>query len=151
MKQEIAEKHEEIEQQIESGIELTGERIRGTNYRIQRIEAVYAELLEAQYRRTLDSLYTESELLEKKQEAARLFQEGKYAAAREQYAAISRARPEDVEARFYQWYSLFLSNKMDMSNYQQIKEGLRGLEQAGYHRAEIKEILGYITTEEGGQ
>jgi hypothetical protein len=150
MRQEMAEMQEEIIQQIESGTMVIGEQIWGINSRIQRVERVYAELLSAQYRRTLDSLYTESGLVEKKQEAARLFRAGNYTAAREQYAVIAQARPEDFEARFYQWYSLFLINKMDMNNYKQIKEGLKVLEQNGYHRTEIREVLEYIETEEGG-
>lgn len=150
IRQEMKDTREEIAQQITEGTEIIGERITGVNNRIQRTERVYAELLSAQYRRTLDSLYKESELVEKKQEAARLFRAGNYVAASEQYAVVARARPEDVEARFYQWYSLFLINKMDMNNYKQIKEGLKGLEQNGYHRKEIREVLEYIEAEESG-
>ncbi|MDR2941333.1 MAG: hypothetical protein LBV17_01925 [Treponema sp.] len=150
MRQEMAEMQEEIVQQIKTETAIIGEQILGVNNRIQRVEKVYAELLSAQYRRTLDSLYKESDLVEKKQLAAKFFTEGNYAAASEEYAVIAQARPEDFEARFYQWYSLFLVNKMDMNNYKQIKEVFKKLEQSGYRRKEIREVLEYIEKEEGG-
>lgn len=147
---EIPELQTRIAREIAAGTTATGERIRGTNNQIREIAAVYAELLAAQNRRTLDSLYTEAGLAEAEQEAARLFREGNYAAAGGRYAVIAQARPENREARFYRWYSLFLSNRMDRANYWQIKEGLRALEQSGYHREELREAMEYIEAEENG-
>lgn len=159
--QQIADGTEEIMQQMTAGTarmmrqmtaetQVTGERIRGTNVRIQQIDNVYSGLLAEQQKRTLDSLYNESELMEKAQKAARLFQDGDYMGASAEYAIIAQARPEDAESQFFQWYSLFLNNRMDKSNYRKIKEGLQALERNGYLRAEIREVLEYIATEEEG-
>jgi hypothetical protein len=140
---EIDEMKAELSEQI-----ATGTRV--TNSRIQRIDTVYSGLLAEQKKRTLDSIYTEASLSEKEQEAALLFRAGNYVSAGSEYALIAQARPENIDARFYHLYCLFLGNKMDRNNYQQIKDGLQSLERNGYIRAEMREILEYIAIEEGG-
>jgi hypothetical protein len=140
---EIAETKAELAEQIAGGTRVT-------NNRIQRIDTVYSGLLAEQQKRTLDSLYTEASLSEKEQTAARLFRAGNYISAGAEYALIAQERPENTDARFYHLYCLFLGNKLDRDNYRKIKDGLLGLERNGYHRAEIREVLEYIATEEGG-
>ena len=148
---EVTEMTAEIDRLITAGTAATRNRINQTNNRIQEIHTVYSNLLAEQQKQTLDSVYTQQALIEKEQEAARLFREGKYAMANVQYAAIAQAQPENTEARFYQLYSLFMNNKLDRGNYRLIKEGLQALERNGYHRAEIKETLDFIASEEGGR
>jgi hypothetical protein len=137
-------------QQIGTGAQETGERLQVRENRVQQIEIVSSSLIDGQTKRTLDSLYTETLLIEIEQEAAQFFRDGNYVRASAGYELIARERPENMEARFYRWYSLFLSNKLDRGNYKQIKEGLQGLEMNGYHRDEIREVLEYIQTEEAG-
>jgi hypothetical protein len=146
--QEITDMTAEITQSIEDGTTETGIRITGTNSRIQRIETVYSELLTAQLRRTLDSLYTEEGLREREEEAARLFREGRFAQAWAYYQIIAQALPENADAQFYHLYSLFLSNRLDRGNYRLIREGMETLERKGYRRAEIREVLAFIAMEE---
>jgi hypothetical protein len=136
--------------EVTAGTAATGSRITRTNERIQQIDAVYAGILAELEKRTLDSLYTETGLKEKEMEAGILFREGKYPSAGALYAVVAEAQPENVEARFYFLYSLFLSNKLDRSNYQRIKDGLQALDRNGYHRAEIREVLEHIELEERG-
>jgi hypothetical protein len=140
----------ELEQQISDGTNLTGSRITGTNSRIQRIDVLYSELLAEQQKRTLDSLYTESVLIEKEQNAAIHFRNGDYAKSNTEYEIVSKEQPANYEARFYYLYTLFLINKMDRSNYSQIKEGFEALERNGYNRQEIRDVLIYIELEEKG-
>jgi len=128
---------------IAGGTEVTGRRI-------QEINAVYSGILAEMEKRTLDSLYNETILMETEQEAEKLFFEGKYAQASVKYAVVAEAQPENRQARFYYLYSMFLSNKLDRSNYRRIKEGLQALERNGYLRTEIRETLRFIETEERG-
>lgn len=121
-----------------------------TNGRIQRINAVYSGLLTEMEKKTLDSLYTEASLIDMEKEAKVLFSGKNYAGAYAQYAVLAEAQPENTDARFYCLYSLFMNNRMNRSNYPQIKEGMLALEKNGYIRSEIKEVLEFIDTEENG-
>ena len=154
VKQEIAELKAELKddltEKIVDGTQTTSNMIRNTNNRIQQLNAVYSGLLSEQQKRTLDSIYSEAALAEKEQNAARLFRAGNYARAGAEYAIIAHERPDNTEARFYYLYSMFLGNKLDRNNYRQIKEGFGNLQRNGYYRAEIREVLEYIATEEGG-
>jgi hypothetical protein len=135
----------ELGRRIERAVGVEGGR---TLSRIIRTERVYADLLEEQKKKTLDTLYGEEELLERTRRAEELFRTGKYKQAQELYAGISEARPENLEARFYRYYALFLLNKSDRNQYRLIREGLMQLERSGYMRDEIGEILSYIAAEE---
>jgi hypothetical protein len=138
---EITEMTAEIERYITSGTVAAGNRINQANTRIPETHTVYSSLPAGQQKRTLDDLYAQQAILEREREAARLFREGKYTMTSAQYAAVVRAQPENMEARFYELYSLFLSNKLDRGNYRQIKEGLQTLERYGFYRVETREIL----------
>jgi len=136
--------------EIEEGNVSTRNRINMTDMRIQRINTVYSNLLTEMEKRTVDSLYSESLLIDMEKEAAIFFQEGNYIQAMAHYAAVAEAQRENNNARFYYLYSLFLNNKMDRNNYQTIKEGLLALETHGYLRREIKDVLDFINYEEAG-
>ena len=118
--------------------------------RLIRTERIYADLLEEQKKKTLDALYGEEELLERMRRAGELFGMGKYKQAHDLYAGISEAQPENMEARFYRYYALFLLNKNDRNQYRLIREGLMQLERSGYMRDEIGEVLSYIAAEQRG-
>jgi hypothetical protein len=130
-----------IERAVNAGTGRTLSRISG-------VERVYADLLAEQKKKTLDALYGEEELLERSRQAGELFETGKYKQAGELYAGISEAQPENLEARFYRYYALFLLNKNDRGQYRLIREGLMQLERSGYRRDEIGETLSYIAAEE---
>jgi len=131
------------------GTEITGANaLTGRN--IQRLNAVYAGILSEMEKRTIESLYSEALLIDMEQEAALLFREEKYLQASVLYLTLSESQPENINARFFYLYSLFLSNKMDRGNYPKIKEGLTSLERGGYLRAEIHEVMRFMELEESG-
>ena len=109
------------------------------------------ELLEAQKRKTLESLYVEDVLAKEREEATEAFAKGRYLTAQKLYGEISTAHPEDQEARFYQYYSLFLSNKLNRDNYRNVREAMTLLERQGYTRSELTETLEYIAQEIGDE
>ena len=141
-------KAELITEEIDAGTTATSNRINLTDNRIQQINTIYAGLLAEMERRTLDSLFSEVMIIDKEQEAAALFREGRFIQASEIYLIVSEANPDNFEARFFHLYSLFLSNRMNRSNYPRIVEGLEALERHGFHRREIREILEFIESEE---
>ena len=83
--------------------------------------------------------------------ARQLFQAGRYGEAESLYLKLSEAQPENLEARFYRYYALFLLNKEDRNRYRLIREGLLQLERSGYVRDEIGETLSYMAAEESLQ
>jgi len=152
-----AEIKERLEQQTELFLEKAAalseditEGTATTGRRIQNLNAVYSGILVELEKKTLDSLYNETVLMDTEKEAERLFLQGKYAQASANYAIVAEAQPENTQARFYYLYSMFLNNKLDRSNYGRIKEGLLALERGGYQRTELRETLRYIDTEEKG-
>jgi tetratricopeptide (TPR) repeat protein len=145
----LAEAAEKLEGSIRAGAAETEGRIRNTNYRIQQVNQVYSNLLEEQKKRTLESVYHEDALVALRREAAELFAAGKYKQAYEAYTTIADARPEDMEARFYRYYALFLINRMDAGQYRAVKEGFGLLAKSGYSRKEMEEAVEFIGMEEG--
>jgi uncharacterized protein YoxC len=144
-------KKDQLEQTVNSGVARTIRSIFDVNYRVQQVEQIYADLLEEQQKKTLESLYDEEVLIQKSDEAAALFAKGQYRSANALYVVITEEQPENQDAWFYRWYSLFLSNKNDRAQYRQIREGLTLLERNGYTRPELLEVLVYITLEESGR
>ena len=116
---------------------------------IRRLNTTYQGLLDAQRRRTLESFYNEDILTAERREAAAAFTAGRYVTASRLYGEIAAGHPEDHEARFYQYYALFLNNRMDADNYRSIREAMNLLERQGYTRREITETLNFINAETG--
>ncbi|MDR2965820.1 MAG: hypothetical protein LBU88_08600 [Treponema sp.] len=139
--QELTTTKNELEQDI-------SDRFARTDNQIRRINTIYSRILAEQQKRTLDSMYSESGLIEIERNAARLFLEGKYADSSSQYLIVSNEQPENLNARFYYLYALFLNNKMDRGNYRQIREGFRLLERNGFYRTEMRSVLEHIDMEE---
>ena len=121
----------------------------GTQRVIRDLDSSYQDLLEAQKRRTLEELYKEDELDVERQKAIEAFAAAQYVSASGLYREIATAHPEDQEARFFQYYSLFLSNKLDQDNYPAIKEAMILLERQGYTREELSQTLEFIEAETG--
>jgi hypothetical protein len=121
----------------------------GTLNSIRNFNATYQRLLEAQKRRTLESLYKEDAIATERRDAAKAFAEGRYVTASRLYGEVATAHPDDQEARFYQYYALFLNNKQDQNNYRIIRDAMNVLERQGYSRREITETLKFIATETG--
>ena len=140
----LLEKIAALEQNLRSALSSSAG---GTQQAIRRLDASYQSLLEARKGRTLESLYKEDVLEAERKEAAEAFTAGRYVTASRLYAEIADAHPEDMEARFYQYYSLFLSNRQNQNNYRIIKEAMILLEQHGYTRKELSETLDYIDKE----
>jgi len=140
---------EHLEEVIRNQTGRTINTIAATDRNINRIEQVYGDLLEEQKKKTLESLYEEEALLERFRNAGILLKEGKYRQAHDEYAIVANEQPENLDAQFYQYYTLFLRNKGDQSQYRRIRTALLGLERRGYAREEIKEVLEYISGEEG--
>ncbi|MGP1587603.1 MAG: hypothetical protein ACTTHG_04605 [Treponemataceae bacterium] len=77
-----------------------------------------------------------------------LFSQKKYCDAYEKFNSLSRIC-DDVEIRFFTIYSLFLSNKMDSSNYELYSTEISKLKDSGYYRKEMDEIEVFIRYETG--
>ena len=114
---------------------------------IRSLDINIMALLDAQRRRTLESFYKEDVLTAERREAAVAFAAGRYVTANILYREIAAAHPEDQEARFYQYYALFLINKMDRDNYRLIWNAMTLLERQGYTRKELTETLEFIANE----
>ena len=114
---------------------------------IRRLDTTYQGLLDAQKRRTLESFYNEDVLATERREAAVAFAAGRYVTASRIYGEIAAAHPEDHDARFFQYYALFLNNKMNRDNYRLIQDGMALLERQGYTRRELTETLNFINAE----
>jgi hypothetical protein len=117
---------------------------------VTRLNAVYSQLLEAQKRRTLEGLYEEDALSAQRREAAAAFSAGRYVTSSRLYGEIAAAHQDDQEARFFQYYALFLSNRQNRDNYRAIQDAFTLLERQGFTRREITEALAFIEEETGG-
>ncbi|MDL2228710.1 hypothetical protein LJC14_00495 [Treponema sp. OttesenSCG-928-L16] len=153
----MAEQGEHILNELESlrdalgiGTNRTVRQIGETNTRIEQLEKVYAELLAEQQKKTLDSLYAESTVIAMEHEAAEFFKQEQYGRAYDLYLTVSEEQPENSDARFYMYYSLFLINRHKRDNYRTVRNGFSLLKQAGYTRNEMDEVLAYIQAEEDG-
>jgi hypothetical protein len=147
---ELVEATEHLEEVIATGTSRTNRNIASTNQLVGQIEYVYAELLAEQQKKTLDSLYREGAVIDAGEEAYRLFMDGQYRRANELFIFLTEEQPEDQDAWFYRYYSLFLINKNDRGQYRGIREGFSLLERLGYTRPEMQEVIDYMTTEERG-
>ncbi|MCL1812615.1 MAG: hypothetical protein FWG29_03745 [Treponema sp.] len=114
---------------------------------IRSLDVTIQDLLDAQKRRTLESFYREDVLTAGRKEAAAAFSAGRYVTANLLYREIAAAHQNDQEARFFQYYALFLNNKMDRDNYPIIKDAMILLEKQGYTRKELTETLKFIANE----
>jgi len=119
-----------------------------TNRNVNRIEQVYNALLDEQKKKTLQSLYNESFVIDRYENAEKLFSQNKYRQAYDEFSFVSNEQPENLNAIFFKYYSLFLINKGDQSQYRTIKNSLLQLQKRGYTRSEIQEILDFISNEE---
>jgi len=144
MENRLLERTKTAEQTILAALADSSEE---TLHEIRRLNVTYQGLLDSQRRRTLESFYNEDVLAAERREAAAAFAAGRYVTASRLYGEIAAAHPEDHEARFYQYYALFLNNRMDRDNYRSIREALDLLERHGYTRREITETMNFIDTE----
>ncbi|MCL2791680.1 MAG: hypothetical protein FWD87_01185 [Spirochaetaceae bacterium] len=114
---------------------------------ITTLNEIYENILEEQKKRRVESLYADKDLAEKMEEAKLLLKEGRINHAYRMYELVAREQPENKEARFYMYYTLFLKNKSDIEEYSRIKRGFNILEREGYIRKEMLETLLYIEAE----
>lgn len=119
-----------------------------TNRRVIRIEQVYGALLDEQKKRTLESLYDESLIIDRYELAEKLFRERKYRQAYDEFSFVVAEQSENLNALFFKYYSLFLINKGDQSQYRIIKNSFLQLQRHGYSKPEIQEVLDFISDEE---
>ncbi len=78
-------------------------------------------------------------------EADTLYMDLKYKKAYELYTQILGLKPYDADIRFKRMQSLFLSNRLDKSNYELILEDCNFLSSIGYVNAEMTEIMAFIS------
>jgi len=149
IKEQILSSSEYLEDVTRTQITRAINTIIVTNRHVGQIEKVYGDLLEELKKKTLESLYDEEALTQRLQTARKLFEEGKYRQAYNEYEFVAKEQPENLEVEFYKYYSLFLRNKGDRNQYREIRNGLSGLENRGYTRKEIQEVLAFIAAEEG--
>jgi hypothetical protein len=118
-----------------------------TRFLIEQLERTYSDLLAAQKRRTLESLYDETAVAAAQREAAAAFRQGRYLESYRLYGQVLDAHADNSEAHFYRFYALFLNNKTERNNYSAIQESFRLLERSGYTRREMQDTLDYIKAE----
>jgi len=118
------------------------------NRHLNRIENVYGALLDEQKKKTLQDLYDEPFIIDKYKNAEKLFNERKYRQAYDEFSFVSNEQPDNLNALFFKYYSLFLINKGDQSQYRIIKNSLLQLQKRGYNRSEIQDVLDFISNEE---
>ncbi|MDR2767432.1 MAG: hypothetical protein LBB82_03795 [Treponema sp.] len=147
LESEIKTLEEDLGRKIDETSESLLHGITETRSDVARLNTVYGGLLAAQKRRTLDSLYGEDFVPLKMREAYSAFRAGRYLEASALYAEVSEAQRDNREARFYQYYAIFLANKGDRNNYRAVAEAFTALEHSGYSRKEISETLSFINKE----
>jgi tetratricopeptide (TPR) repeat protein len=125
----------------------TADSISTLSQQLTRLERTYNDLLAAQRRRTLESLYDENTVTAAQREGAAAFRQGRYLEAYRLYGQVLDAHADNSEARFYRFYALFLNNKAERNNYSAIQEAFQTLERSGYTRRELQDTLGYIEAE----
>jgi hypothetical protein len=150
LSRELAESTDRLEETMVTGSNRTNRNIAATNQLVGQVEQVYADLLAEQQKKTLESLYGEGALIKAWEDAQGLFKEGKYKQANELFILLTEEQPENQEAWFYRYYSLFLVNRNDREQYRAIRERFMLLERGGYTRSEMGEVLNYIAAEERG-
>jgi hypothetical protein len=148
---ELATAKSSLEESVEALSSQTRRGISDTRSRVEQTRKVYADFLEEQKKKTLESLYTEEALNGLAREAKKLFDAGNYKQAHQRFVIITEEQPENQEAWFYRFYSLFLINKGDRQQYRGIRNGFELLERNGYTRPEMRETLRYISAEERGE
>ncbi|MCL2293352.1 MAG: hypothetical protein FWC36_00565 [Spirochaetes bacterium] len=129
-------------------LRLSG-RISVTNSNISSLNEIYQSILEEHSKRRLESLYSDKYLADKMADASLLLAEGKVNQAHLQYVSIVSEQPENHEARFYMYYTLFLRNRFDREEYPEVRAGFLRLKNEGYVRKEMQEVLSFIDLEGG--
>lgn len=133
-----------MEDKLRSDITSTANRTRQVN---NMLDAIYKNLQEPQKIEYSEAFYRIPDMEDEQKEALKAFKEGRYVTAHRLYRDIATAQPANQEARFYQYYSMFLNNPQDQDNYRSISEAFNLLEKHGYTRQEIVETLEFIETE----
>lgn len=149
MQREIEERMEERMETLRQSLETSFERrfsalyenVGGVRNGIVRLDSRYARLLEAQNRKTLDTLYKDTSVATMITEAKALFADKKYNQAYKSFAAIVEAQPDNAEARYYMAHALFLSNPSDRDSYAEVRRHFDALTARGYSRAEMTQVL----------
>jgi hypothetical protein len=166
-----AQAHAAAAAMLGESIGLNRQGVERADGRLGRLERAYGELLAEQRKRTLAGpheenalqdmaslpryrregrgLYDENALLDMEREAAGLFLQGQYRQAHELYAMVAQTQTDNLEARFFQHYSLFLLNRNDRDQYRAIRNGLLQLDRNGYRHPDLLGVLAYMDTEEG--
>jgi len=119
-----------------------------TNKHLNRVEKIYGSLLDEQKKKTLVDLYDEPFVIDRYKNAEKLFNERKYRQAYDEFSFVSNEQPENLDALFFKYYSLFMINKGDQSQYRVIKNSFLQLQKRGYARSEIRDVLDFISNEE---
>jgi hypothetical protein len=143
----LMQQHEQTQLFIEEARRDTADSISSLTQQLTHLERTYSDLLAAQRRRTLESLYDENAVSATQREAAAAFRQSRYMDACRLYGQVLDAHADNSEARFYRFYALFLNNKADKNNYGAIQEAFGLLERSGYTRREMQDTLGYIEAE----
>lgn len=114
---------------------------------IRKVDAVYSGLLAEQKKKTLDSVYSETDISAKYKEAIGFLDKKKFRQANELFSFVVTEQPDNLEARYYRIYSLFNMNTMDRNQYGLIQKELLLLEKSGFENPEIENILAFIESE----
>jgi hypothetical protein len=130
-----------LEASFESRLSALSDSVGGIRSGISRLDSRYARLLEAQKRKTLDTLYKDTSVASMIAEAKDLFARKKYNQAYKSFAAIVEAQPDNAEARYYMAHALFLANPSDRDSYAEVRRNFDALTARGYSREEMTQVL----------
>ena len=147
----INEKNLESEKRLSAKIDNTNkrlmEKIDNINKSINSLNETYNNILKEEKKKRIEYIYTDKDLADKMKEGEFLIKEGKMNQAYAVYELVTREQPENKDARFYMYYTLFLKNRFDRDEYPKIKKGFYELEKEGYIRKEMLEVFSYIESE----
>lgn len=111
------------------------------------IEKTYSDLLEEERKTRVDSSEFDLSIEAKKKEARKCFDKEQYSEALKNYREVLEVNPSDNEVRFYKMLSLFYINKMDSTNYSEIRNDIKILKENAMTDERIYEIEQFIKQE----
>lgn len=114
---------------------------------IHTLQNTYSSILNEESKHHVSDSEKDTAINDSLEEAKKLFSQNKYLEANKIFMKLLELQQDNKEIHFYAFYSLFLSNKMDSTQYRIIIDEFTKLENSGYARPEITETLRYINNE----
>ena len=114
------------------------------------MKSTYDAILEGQKKMTVGNSEYDTEYLKIKTKAIELFNNKDYVHAYDEFRKALIIKPDDMESRLYKVKSLYMRNKGDSSNYQELLNDIKILEVNGIVDKDCMEIKEMIIQEREG-